>query len=186
MEDKTKVTQEQEENPPVIFEDSKTNAQTMTANAVPSTEGSADTPAAGKAKSKKKKLAVLGILVVVVIAVAFAFLHKTKFERVADECVQIAGMIVGDGKSYFTLDTYPDSWESMDEAAAALLAPAQQENTLVAIQYANEELGFNGSLYTRMLETTSLMGRQTEENDQYKVSWTYHPDDGLEATYEKK
>ena len=29
-------------------------------------------------------------------------------------------------------------------------------------------------------------GRQSSENEKYKVSWTYHPDDGLKVTYEKK
>ena len=37
-----------------------------------------------------------------------------------------------------------------------------------------------------MLKTNALMGRQTEENDKYKVAWSYHPDDGLEVTYSKK
>ena len=30
------------------------------------------------------------------------------------------------------------------------------------------------------------MGRQSEENEKYRVKWSYHPDDGLEVTYEKK
>ena len=37
-----------------------------------------------------------------------------------------------------------------------------------------------------MMKTTALMGRQSAETDKYKVSWTYHPDNGLEVTYEKK
>ena len=37
-----------------------------------------------------------------------------------------------------------------------------------------------------MMNTSALMGRQVEENDKYKVSWTYHPDDGLTVTYTKK
>lgn len=36
-----------------------------------------------------------------------------------------------------------------------------------------------------MLETSARMGRQREENDKYRVTWTYHPDEGLEVTYEK-
>lgn len=35
------------------------------------------------------------------------------------------------------------------------------------------------------METNALMGRQREENDKYRVSWTYHPNRGLEVTYEK-
>lgn len=131
----------------------------------------------------KKNFVVVGVIAVALIAIAFAFLHKSKFERVKDECVQIAGQVTGSG-DYFTLDTNP--YEDMDEDVAALLLPSTQENTLKAIRYANDELGFNGALYSKMLETTALMGRQTEETNKYKVSWTYHPDRGLEVTYEKK
>lgn len=133
----------------------------------------------------KKRVVILGIIFVVVIAVAFAFLHKTKFEKVKDECVQIAGRISGSG-NYFTIDTYPDEYENMDDAVVNILLPDTQTKALEAIKYANEELGFNGSVYSKMMKTTALMGRQSEENDKYKVSWTYHPDDGLEVTYEKK
>lgn len=84
------------------------------------------------------------------------------------------------------IDTYPDEYENMDSAMVALLAPSAQENALEAIQYANDALGFNGSVYSQMMKTTALMGRQSAETDKYKVSWTYHPDNGLEVTYEKK
>ena len=138
-----------------------------------------------KVRLTKKKIFILGVIAVVIIAVAFAFLHKSKFEKVKDECVKICGQVTGSG-DYFTLDTYPDYYENMDKDLAAILASGVQEDTLEAIRYANEEFGFNGALYSKMIGTTALMGRQSEENDKYKVSWTYHPDDGLEVTYEKK
>ena len=84
------------------------------------------------------------------------------------------------------IDTYPDEYKTMDSTLVSLLAPSAQENALEAIKYANEELGFNGSVYSQMMKTTALMGCQSAENDKYKVSWTYHPDEGLEVTYEKK
>ena len=87
---------------------------------------------------------------------------------------------------YFTIDTYPDSYENIDDNLIALLLPDIEKNALEAIRYANEELGFNDSVYSKMMKTTALMGRQNEETDKYKVSWTYHPDNGLEVTYEKK
>ena len=45
---------------------------------------------------------------------------------------------------------------------------------------------FSDSLYQDMLNTSAIMGRQSEENEKYRVKWSYHPDDGLEVTYEKK
>ena len=49
----------------------------------------------------------------------------------------------------------------------------------------NEDLGLPDSLWNDMLQTTWSMGKQQEtyESIGIKVSWTYHPDKGLEVTY---
>ncbi len=138
-----------------------------------------------KKKLNKKALVILGVILVAIIGIAFAFLYKSEFERVKDGVLQIAGQVTGNS-DYFEIDTYPDVYENMDPTLASILKSGAQENALEAIKYANEALGFNGSLYSKMMETSALMGRQYEENEKYKVSWRYHPDDGLEVTYEKK
>ena len=63
-----------------------------------------------KAWSKKKKIIVGSVAAVVVVGavVAFALLYKSELEQVEDECLDIAGIVTGDGKTSFTLDTYPD------------------------------------------------------------------------------
>lgn len=137
-----------------------------------------------KAKSKRKKLIIFGCALAVAVAAILPFVIKSEFERVKDEVGHIVS--ISYGKDYFTIDTYPDTYENMDEVVAALLLPEVEENALEAIRYANEELGFNGALYSNMLETSALMGRQSAETSKYRVTWTYHPDDGLEVTYEKK
>jgi len=129
-------------------------------------------------KLSKKKTVILAISLIVVIAVAFAFLYTPKFERVKRDCLDIVGVLKGTDE-YFILDT-------KDDSTVAKMIGVPEEEVLEAIKYANEQLGFNDSVYAKMLETSALMGRQSEENDKYKVSWTYHPDDGLEVTYEKK
>lgn len=148
-------------------------------------EDAVDSSVTEKHKLSKKKLIIIAATVVAVLVVAIVLLVPSKFERAKNECVQIAGRVTGSG-DYFMIDTYPDEYENMDSTVVALLAPSTQENALEAIKYANEALGFNGSLYSQMMKTTALMGRQSAETDKYKVSWTYHPDDGLEVTYEKK
>lgn len=162
----------------------------ITGNDIPTdtaseSEAAADTPAKAKPKISKKKIVMIAAAAVAVIAIALVVFLPSKFEKVQNECVQIAGRVSGSG-DYFMLDTYPDEYENMDETLVALLLPNTQKNALEAIKYANEELGFNDSVYSQMMNTTALMGRQSAENDKYKVSWTYHPDDGLEVTYEKK
>ena len=135
--------------------------------------------------SKKQKAIGICVILVVALVVLMLFL-PSHFERVKDDAVDIAGRISSRGEGNFTIDTYPDIYENMDATTKSFLAPTWQEEALTAIQYANAEFGFSGAVYSKMMETSALMGRQVEENYKYKVSWTYHPDDGLEVTYEKK
>lgn len=39
------------------------------------------------------------------------------------------------------------------------------------------------SLLNEMTSTTALMGRQTRTYDKIEVSWSYHPDNGLDAIF---
>ena len=148
-------------------------------------EGEVVAEAAPKKKLTKKQMIIIGAAALAVIIALFAIFYKSKFERVRDEAIQIAG-IAGTGKNYFTLDTYPEMYNNMDSAVRAMLLGRAQQNALEAIKYANKELGFGSSVYERMMNTSAIMGRQYAENDKYEVSWTYHPDKGLEVRYEKK
>ena len=49
----------------------------------------------------------------------------------------------------------------------------------------NKNLGLPDSLWNDMIHTNAIMEKQTEtfEDIGIKVSWTYHPDYGLEVTY---
>lgn len=143
---------------------------------------------AQKLNMSKKKLIIFGaVAILVVIAIIITIIAiPSHFERVKNEAMNIAGQISYRGDDNFTIDTYPYEDTKLSSATIALLAPDSQRNALEAIKYVNEELGFNGAVYNRMMETNALMGRQSEENDKYRVSWTYHPDEGLEVTYEKK
>ena len=153
-------------------------------NAIPEIKKTPDNREKIKNLLANKKI-IIASVAVVVIAIALVILIPSKFERVENECLQISGSL-SRGGNYFELDTYPDEYKRMDDSTVALLLPDKQERVLEAIRYANTELGFNGSVYSQMLETTALMGRLSEENSKYKVTWTYHPDDGLEVIYEKK
>ena len=82
--------------------------------------------------------------------------------------------------SYLKIDTKPEG------PGYALIADQVEADSLNGIKLVNKELGFSDAVYAKMLQTTALMGRQTEENSKYRVSWTFHPDKGLEVMYEKK
>ena len=149
------------------------------------TESTAEIGDIPKKMFSKKKIGIIGAVVAIIVIVIAVTLIPSKFDRVKSQCVHIAGS-VSSGKNYFMLETIPDTWDNMDPTIRALMLPSHQEGVLEAVQYANKELGFSGSVYSDMLNTTALMGRQVEENNKYKVSWTYHPNDGLTVTYTKK
>ena len=81
---------------------------------------------------------------------------------------------VADDGSYMSIDT---NWLDIDDYYDA--------DATDAIKKANKELGLPDSVYQKMLTTTSIQGRQEYAENGVKVSWTYHPDYGLEVMYEK-
>lgn len=82
--------------------------------------------------------------------------------------------IAKDG-SYLSIDTNPLNLE--DELKV---------DAYYALEDINDDLGFPASLYKKMGETRSVDGRLSETAGDYTVSWTYHPDNGLEVLYEVK
>lgn len=80
----------------------------------------------------------------------------------------------GDDGSYMTIDTNPyDISDYIDFDA------------MQAIEDVNDKLGFPDSTLENMNHTRALDGTQTDEVDGFEVSWRYHPDSGMEVTYER-
>lgn len=138
---------------------------------------------AGKAKPSMpkvqvKKPVIIGAAVVVVLLVAVLALGGGGGVNFKKQFSQYSGMsycTMGSDGSYMRIDTNPyDIEDDLDM------------NAWYAIQDVNSELGFSDVINEKMGETRSVDGVQTMENDKVKVSWTYHPDDGLEVIYEAK
>lgn len=91
--------------------------------------------------------------------------------------------IASDG-SYIKIDTNPYDEDSDDftwKYYTNCYTPA-----IDAIERINKELGFSDALMEKMNTTTWIEGKQTDSNDKYTVTWTFHPDKGLEVMYEIK
>ena len=58
--------------------------------------------------------------------------------------------------------------------------------SLVDIYTIVKKLGLPDSLVNSMSNTNALMGRQTASYGYYNISWTYHPDNGLDVIFEIK
>lgn len=84
---------------------------------------------------------------------------------------------LGTDGSYLEIDTNPyDSDDYIDT------------NAYNAIEKVNNYLGLPSYLFNDMGKTTALMGKQSEDFDDLDltVSWSYHPDNGLEVMYKAK
>ena len=86
---------------------------------------------------------------------------------------------LGSDGSYLTLDTNPFNMES--DAGRALY----MMDVINAIEEIHKELNLPSSLIEDMKKTRALDGRQKETFDNVEVSWSYHPDKGLEIIYKK-
>lgn len=75
--------------------------------------------------------------------------------------------------SYLEVDTNPEDVEEYLSIEG-----------VTTLKQVNKELNLPDSVFQQMGTTTSLMGRQEYERSNISVSWTYHPDRGLEAIYE--
>jgi len=81
---------------------------------------------------------------------------------------------IGSDNSYLEIDDNPYDYDDYFISAADS-----------AIQEINRQLNLPSSLYNDMLQTSWDMGKQREtyESIGIEVSWTYHPDKGLEVIY---
>lgn len=79
---------------------------------------------------------------------------------------------LGSDKSYLQVDTNPyDIDEYYDSTYIEIL-----NSTLTALKLPDY-------IYQRMLKTTAMQGRQDVTVNGINVSWTYHPDKGLEVMF---
>ncbi len=113
------------------------------------------------------------------------YLDMVKWERAIDELLDPSAswVKIGGDKSYIQIDTNPDDTDSDD---FGLLEWADLSAANDKLHELSTALGFSEALVEKMNKTTALQGVQSETAGRFSVSWTYHPDKGLEATYEFK
>ena len=140
-----------------------------------------------KTNEKKKKIQIIigivaGVVVLVgVLIFVFGSGSKTDFNKMYSEIAGESWCTIALDGSYIKFDTNPrdkdlDDFTSIDYATLM--------DATYKIEEVNEELGFSSALIEKMNTTNALQGRQTESNEKYTVTWSYHPDNGLEVMYE--
>lgn len=148
--------------------------------------------AAPKPRWSKKKIAILAAVVVAVAAIIItvSVMQATVFDRLVSQMLHkypYADNSRDPHDSYMKIDTNPYD-KDVDDLTLVELATFEnlQKDSLSGIRFCNEKLGFSAAVYEKMLNTTALMGLQSQETGKYRVSWSYHPNKGLEVMYEKK
>ena len=140
------------------------------------------------ANRRKKRMPIIigacaaGAAVIIVLAVALSSLGRKDFNDLYPDLANETWCTIASDGSYIKIDTNPydtDEDDFTNSDYQAYLLPAWNE-----IEHINADLGFSEALMEKMKQTSSIDGRQEESNDKYSVSWTYHPDRGLEVTYE--
>lgn len=95
---------------------------------------------------------------------------KKFYEVYSDRMITVA-----DDSSYLMIDTNPYNYKGGDSSLI--------EAGLDHIETLNKALGLPDWLYEEMLNTRALDGRQKESFDNVTVTWSYHPDQGMEVIY---
>ena len=92
-------------------------------------------------------------------------------------CSSTIWSTLGSDNSYIQIDTNPYDYDDGDYRYSNI--------ALTAVQNINKALGLPESLYNDMLYTTWSMGKQESKFPEIgiMVTWTYHPDKGLEVSY---
>lgn len=137
-----------------------------------------------KAKKKKTLAIIVAILALVAIVVGMVAVNASNakpkgpdFQALYDEyCSEPWAKVANDG-SCLAIDTNPSDREA--DRSIYILEADQ------AIKDINKALGFDESLHERMERTNALAGMQSETGNGVRVSWNYHPDNGLEVTYSR-
>lgn len=134
---------------------------------------------AAPVKKKKSKLPVIigvaAAVIVVIVAIICSSGSGANFEKVYNDYgAGVSGITLSSDKKSISLDTNPFDIDDYTNT-----------ETFSALSLINDALGLPDSLYSKMLDTSALDGRVTDEYDGIKVSWKYHPDNGLEVVYEK-
>ncbi len=102
--------------------------------------------------------------------------HQEHIQELKDKLFSVKGLCLADG-TYLTSD------------GLTLVVDGKDENDLMAIwdiYTIVEKLGLPDSLVAEMGSTNALMGKQTESFADFEVSWSYHPDNGLDAYFKIK
>lgn len=134
---------------------------------------------------KKKKVLFISILITIILSL-FAFIVFNRFPRIRFddlitemlELYPYADNRCAADDSHMIMEWNPNGGGTMRQQIL--------EDTIGGIKFINRKLGFTNSLFGRMADSTAAMGKQSDENDSFIVTWSFNSSTGLEVVYSKK
>ena len=136
----------------------------------------AQAPAAKKTNLAPLFIALGAVAVAAVVIISLLLSNKKPdFNKMYSDIANKSWCTIASDGTWMKIDTNP--YDLDDE---------MELDAYYKLEDINSDLGFSSAVYEEMGETRSIDGRQTATSDKYEVSWTYHPDRGLEAMYKLK
>lgn len=134
-------------------------------------------------KNNKKRIlpimvfAFILLVIIVILVNVNSGVNLKKVYKEATKSMPDYGVFskCADDGSYIRIDTNPSDEDEYVNYSAMTL-----------IQEVNEILEVPESVEVRIGQTRSMDGIQRYDAEEFTMSWTYHPDNGLEILYEKK
>ena len=77
-------------------------------------------------------------------------------------------------------------WQGNDRYMVLRIEDGDGDAAFRALGLMLRDLGFSDGTIDRMAMTRALDGLQSAEGDKVGVTWTYHPDDGLNMIFERQ
>lgn len=130
-------------------------------------------------KSNMKKIiigAVAAIVAVIIVIIIVANIGGSKnFNDMYTDIASESWCEIASDGTWMKLDTNPYNIDDYMNTTA-----------WYKIKSVLTELGFPSSVAEEMNETRAMDGRQSASTDKYEVTWSYHPDIGLEVMFKVK
>lgn len=122
----------------------------------------------------KKPLVALATTALLALTLTGCSTGPSKLETVFKDCSLSSGSNLGDEGKTLSIDTMgEEDWSG-----------ASYEDLMCVLD--NQKLGVPDYITQAVLNTRAIDGRQSDEFDGISMSWSYHPDNGMDITFHQK
>ena len=112
--------------------------------------------------------------------------YEDDFSKYAKEAGYDLATIDDVGGYYVSKDSKSMMFESGTNSGSNYVQTYIRAYRIKLLSTVFEKLDVSSATLAKITKTRAIDGTQTDENDKIKLTWTYHPDNGLSIIFEKK